>query len=256
MNEAQARQLLGVPGNADADQVKKAYRQMAFKLHPDRNPGDAKAQEQFLLLSEAYRLLSRQARAGGAESKRRASQAYRGRADRDAKGQGAKAGSGERFSRQADQAKASGPAGGHDFRRATASDQPRTDRQQAKRTAFRTAPPPPPPPPPTGEDKKEIRVTWGQRALVFDLSKGLWSMLKSLFFKVFDERVVLRAQASRLLPGSRMPVSVETGLRPQKKTILVTLPPDFVLGKPVRVKGMGRGIGKMRGDLYIDFLPI
>jgi len=50
--------VLGVPENADADAVKKAYRALAKKLHPDANPGDKKSEERFKELGQAYEILS------------------------------------------------------------------------------------------------------------------------------------------------------------------------------------------------------
>lgn len=49
---------LGVSKNASADEIKKAYRNMAFKYHPDRNPGDKAAEENFKKITEAYDVLS------------------------------------------------------------------------------------------------------------------------------------------------------------------------------------------------------
>lgn len=51
-------ELLGVPRTATADEVKKAYRKLAMKYHPDRNPGDKTAETMFKELSEAYEILS------------------------------------------------------------------------------------------------------------------------------------------------------------------------------------------------------
>ena len=49
---------LGVPKDAPTADIKKAYRKLATQLHPDKNPGDAKAEERFKTVSEAYDVLS------------------------------------------------------------------------------------------------------------------------------------------------------------------------------------------------------
>ena len=51
-------EVLGVDRNADADAIRKAYRRMAMKHHPDRNLGDEGAEERFKELGEAYKILS------------------------------------------------------------------------------------------------------------------------------------------------------------------------------------------------------
>ena len=50
--------ILGVARTASADEIQKAYRRLAKKLHPDLNPGDAAAEERFKQVSGAYSLLS------------------------------------------------------------------------------------------------------------------------------------------------------------------------------------------------------
>ena len=50
--------VLGVPKDADAATIKKAYRKLARQMHPDHNPGDAKAEARFKDVGEAYAVLS------------------------------------------------------------------------------------------------------------------------------------------------------------------------------------------------------
>ncbi len=51
-------ELLGVSRNADDAEIKKAYRKMAMKFHPDRNPDDSAAEEKFKDIQKAYAILS------------------------------------------------------------------------------------------------------------------------------------------------------------------------------------------------------
>ena len=51
-------EVLGLDKSADADAIKRAYRQLAKKYHPDLNPGDAEAEKNFKEVNEAYSILS------------------------------------------------------------------------------------------------------------------------------------------------------------------------------------------------------
>jgi|SRR5574344_668888 molecular chaperone DnaJ len=62
-------ETLGVSKTATAEEIKKAYRNLAFKYHPDRNPGDKTAEEKFKQINGAYSVL-------GDETKRKQYDAY------------------------------------------------------------------------------------------------------------------------------------------------------------------------------------
>ena len=50
-------EVLGVDRSASSEELKKAYRKVAMKYHPDRNPGDEEAEEKFKEASEALSLI-------------------------------------------------------------------------------------------------------------------------------------------------------------------------------------------------------
>lgn len=59
-------QILGVTPNASDDEVKKAYRNLCRKYHPDKNPGNQAAEDMFKIVQEAYETIMDQRKNGGA----------------------------------------------------------------------------------------------------------------------------------------------------------------------------------------------
>jgi DnaJ-class molecular chaperone len=74
-------QILGVPPAASDEEVKRAYRRLALRYHPDRNPGDRTAEERFKEISEAYAVLTDPPKRRAYEGARASGPQARGRPD-------------------------------------------------------------------------------------------------------------------------------------------------------------------------------
>ncbi|MDR2893751.1 MAG: J domain-containing protein [Deltaproteobacteria bacterium] len=82
---------------------------------------------------------------------------------------------------------------------------------------------------------------------VADLAGGIKGWLR----KQIDDEQTMFLPGDSLVPGARLRLKVQQGLSDEKKTIELTLPPEFAPGKPIRLKGLGRRLGGMQGDLYL-----
>ena len=58
MSEQDLYQTLGIEKNSSDADIKKAYRKLAMKYHPDRNPGDSASEQKFKSIQKAYAILS------------------------------------------------------------------------------------------------------------------------------------------------------------------------------------------------------
>lgn len=81
--------------------------------------------------------------------------------------------------------------------------------------------------------------------------EGIKKGLSSWFKSQIDEELELFFPASKLQPGVKMRLQFRVGLSNDLQTIELTLPKDFVPGKALRLKGLGKKIGKWQGDLYL-----
>ena len=69
-----------------------------------------------------------------------------------------------------------------------------------------------------------------------------------------DHEQIVYFPATHLLPGRKIRITVEQSFSDGPKTIEVTLPRDFVVGRPIRLKGLGRKLGPLTGDLLLKVL--
>lgn len=81
--------------------------------------------------------------------------------------------------------------------------------------------------------------------------EGLKRGISSWFKSQIDEELELFFPAAKLQPGVKMRLQFRVGLANELQTIELTLPKDFVPGKTMRLKGLGKKIGKWQGDLYL-----
>lgn len=258
-------EILHLEKGADLQAVKRAYRQRAFELHPDLNPGNQDASRQFQLLNEAYVALS--AMLKPVEEARQKAQAKKASAKTAEEKQEAQAQE-DRAKRQAEKEaeKASAAYAEQDVLRDLLKDPfarrvfediySELNRKQEPRQE-RPAPPPPPPPPRGKPEKKQEPA---QRAHTVQKVAPLWEkghdkgvkgVVKDWLRRQIDEEQTLVLPAARLAPGRKVRLQIRRGMSEEVSAIEVTLPPDFSVGKPVRLRGLGRKVGPWQGDLYL-----
>lgn len=102
--------------------------------------------------------------------------------------------------------------------------------------------------------KQKLQLHWGERTLNLDFSKGLTGSIKSWFTHQMDHEQIVYFPAMNLLPGRKVRITVEQKFTEGPKTIEVTLPHDFVVGRPIRLKGLGKKLGPLAGDLLLRIL--
>ena len=89
-------------------------------------------------------------------------------------------------------------------------------------------------------------ATWSS-----EMARGVTGMVKDWLRRQIDEEQSLTLPASNLAPGCRVRLQIRQGLQADLKTVEITLPPDFSVGRPVRLRGLGKRVGPWQGDLYL-----
>ncbi len=88
-----------------------------------------------------------------------------------------------------------------------------------------------------------------------DFDSGVSGYMKSWMLKQIDDTLEFRFPITSLYPGSRIRLQISQGMNKEVNSVEITLPHDFIIGKPIKLEGMGKKIGKWQGDLYINLLP-
>jgi molecular chaperone DnaJ len=86
-----------------------------------------------------------------------------------------------------------------------------------------------------------------------DLSKGLVGGVKSWLRGQLDDEQTVSYPAHALGPGKTLRLTISSRFG-EPRTVQVTLPPDFVVGRPIRLKGLGSKLGPFTGDLFLRIL--
>ena len=97
----------------------------------------------------------------------------------------------------------------------------------------------------------QSNLAWGTPKWNKDHSKGVTGMVKGWLRRQIDEEQSLVLPSANLAPGKRIRLQIRQALSGELKTVEITLPPDFAVGKPIRLRGLGKRVGPWQGDLYL-----
>lgn len=319
--------ILKLGKGADLQAVKKAYRQRAFELHPDLNPGNPEAAHDFQLLNEAYVALSavlkpEEARREAAEAARRKAEEEKRQENREqakqTRQEEQKGETGQRSAETSDpksQSASSQPDGAQEaadnretgayaeqdvlrdllndpFARRVFEDiyselgkQQDNDPAEKQIGQQKTAPERKNPfsfklpnfrlfgkPGKTNArqaahsvDSQKIVNGQGasrparpstQRKQVENtgidgVAGAVGGAVKGWLRKQIDDEQSLKLPAASLVPGRHVRLKIRKGISGELVTVEIALPADFAVGKPIRLRGLGKQVGPWQGDLYL-----
>lgn len=119
-------------------------------------------------------------------------------------------------------------------------------REVNKNVPLPEDPAPAPPPKP-----RKLNLEWGGKNINLDFTHGITGMVGGWLRRQIDDALTVRLPRAKLFPGARVRLQFRQGIKQELKVVEVTLPPDFRTGKAIRLKGLGRKVGKWTGDLYV-----
>jgi len=244
--------ILKLGKGASLDDVKSAFRKLAFKYHPDLNDNPG-AGEKFREINEAY------VTAKGlleAEAGQRTAGEPESEEPRTSRREGARA-----YARQ----QKSAPGKPKRTRSSRARNQKYYYKEEEVLNSILSDPfakkvfediysqirkKQPDYTGPLEVKKRNLNLHWGDRTFNFDFSGGIKGWLKGQM----DYEQTVHFPSRHLMPGRKIRITVEQRFSGSPKTVEVTLPPDFVVGRPIRLKGLGRKLGPLTGDLLLRVL--
>ncbi len=281
--------ILQVNQNSTLDDVKRAYRTRAFDLHPDLNPNDPAANSKFQNLNEAYviltKLLHAKERFTQTGKKEEATKTTATKTEKKEEANKKEANREEpkkeqtQNSQQTHEKTGAKPhkeqdnvyAAQHEviqdiladpFARRVFEDiyseirknQNETNKDETNKAANNAAQ--------TNnkaadnkpkEQKSTIWPSFSGKNTEKNSAKnsGFSGKIKNWMQNQIDDEQEFHIPARRLFPGARIRLQIRQGLSEAPKTIDITLPPDFSPDVPIRLKGLGKKVGKWQGDLYL-----
>ncbi|SDL09913.1 molecular chaperone DnaJ [Maridesulfovibrio ferrireducens] len=267
MNFQEARRILKIDSDAKIADVKKAFRKLAFTMHPDLNPSPDAARK-FREVNEAYVFLRNEMRndsekptsAGKASyTKRKAT--FTSRADQKTASQGAKAYQQQQKTARTDAQNKTRSASAQQSRSFYQKEEDVLKdilndpfAKQVFEDIYRQISKDKPYTTPGSAKERKINMNWGDKSVSVDVSRGIFGGIKSWVSGQMDDEQTVFFPASTLIPGRNIRITIQQGFKKSSKILDITLPRDFIIGRPIRLKGQGRKLGPLKGDLYLRIL--